>query len=70
MALEHLHELGIMYRDLKPSNVLLHKDGHCYLADMGAVCEFAGNLFKTQSAETAQKAARASPMTRLRFVRR
>ena len=68
MALEHLHELGIMYRDLKPSNVLLHKDGHCYLADMGAVCEFGGNLFKTQSAKTAQRLAPAAPTQRRHSV--
>jgi len=32
-------------RDLKPRNVLLHEDGHVLLADMGAVADFAGNIF-------------------------
>ncbi|RHX98469.1 hypothetical protein DYB37_004293 [Aphanomyces astaci] len=35
LALNHLHELGLIYRDLKPCNVLLGEDGHLVLADMG-----------------------------------
>jgi serine/threonine protein kinase len=35
LALNHLHELGFIYRDLKPCNVLLGEDGHVVLADMG-----------------------------------
>ncbi|OHS93294.1 AGC family protein kinase [Tritrichomonas foetus] len=43
LALNHLHSMGIVYRDLKPENVLLDLDGHVRLIDFGLAKELTGD---------------------------
>ncbi|VDN51323.1 unnamed protein product [Dracunculus medinensis] len=40
LGLEHMHNRFIVYRDLKPANILLDENGHIRISDLGLACDF------------------------------
>ncbi|MBN3322764.1 ARBK2 kinase, partial [Atractosteus spatula] len=40
LGLEHMHNRYVVYRDLKPANILLDEHGHVRISDLGLACDF------------------------------
>ena len=60
LGIKYLHQMNIMYRDLKPENTLIGNDGHVLLADFGV-----SKLLEQQTLETSPPRPLVSTFTQV-----
>ncbi|KAH7432629.1 hypothetical protein KP509_07G031700 [Ceratopteris richardii] len=62
LTLEYLHMMGVVYRDLKPENVLVREDGHIMLSDFDLSLKCTVNPTLMRAVSTANPHGWTSPL--------
>ncbi len=45
-AIHHAHSVGILHRDVKPSNIMIDTGGQCWIIDFGLAGKLAGDILR------------------------
>ena len=62
----HLHALNIVHRDIKPQNILIDRQGHARISDMGLAKQFEGTHFSYSIGNAGSTGWMAPEIVRLR----
>ena len=69
MAVEHLHDHGLIHMDIKPENIFIGRDGKCKLGDFGLVLDLAKDTWVRDAVEGDPRYLASEILESRRFTR-